>query len=66
MPGIPDYQTLMLPVLRIAAKGETTIPKVVEALAEEFHLTAEQLAERIPNGAFSSSTTGLIGRRPPS
>jgi restriction endonuclease Mrr len=39
----------MLPALRIAAEGETTIPKVVEALAEQFHLTAQQLAERIPS-----------------
>jgi restriction system protein len=48
MPVIPDYQTLMLPILRLAANGETTIPRVVEQLASEFSLTPEQLAERIP------------------
>jgi hypothetical protein len=26
MAGIPDYQSLMLPVLEIAAKGETSVP----------------------------------------
>jgi restriction system protein len=50
MPEIPDYQTLMLPVLRIAAEGETTVPRVVERLAEQFALKPEQLAERIPSG----------------
>ncbi|KUO56038.1 MAG: hypothetical protein APF80_12420 [Alphaproteobacteria bacterium BRH_c36] len=50
MAAIPDYQTLMLPVLRLAAEGETTIPNAVERLAVEFQLTPEQLAERIPSG----------------
>jgi restriction system protein len=50
MPAIPDYQTLMLPVLRLAANGEITIPRAVEALAQEFSLTPSQLAERIPSG----------------
>lgn len=50
MPAIPDYQTLMLPILRLAAEGETTIPRAVERLAVEFQLTPEQLAERIPSG----------------
>ena len=50
MPAIPDYQTLMLPVLRLAADGETTIPRVVERLAKEFSLTPDQLVERIPSG----------------
>lgn len=50
MPEIPDYQTLMLPVLRLAAEGETTIPKVVERLRIEFKLTPEQMAELLPSG----------------
>ncbi|HKA20107.1 MAG TPA: winged helix-turn-helix domain-containing protein [Blastocatellia bacterium] len=40
----------MLPVLRLAADGEVTIPSVVEVLAREFSLTPGQLAERIPSG----------------
>lgn len=50
MPVIPDYQTLMLPVLRLAAEGETTIPQAVQKLAVQFSLTPEQLAQRIPSG----------------
>ena len=30
--AIPDYQSLMLPVLRIAARGETRVPTAAEAL----------------------------------
>jgi len=32
---IPDYQTLMLPVLRLAAKGETRVPDVEQQLARD-------------------------------
>jgi len=32
---IPDFQTLMLPVLRSAAEGEVRISEVVEHLADE-------------------------------
>lgn len=50
MSNIPDYQTLMLPVLRLSAEVESTIPQAVQRLAVEFKLTPEQLAERIPSG----------------
>ncbi len=50
MAEIPDYQTLMLPLLRIAALGESSIPKAVEKLAVEFGLTSDQLAEMLPRG----------------
>ena len=48
--AIPDYQTLMLPVLKQSAAGEVRIGDVVEILASEFHLTDEELAELIPSG----------------
>ncbi|GJE62804.1 hypothetical protein MPOCJGCO_4940 [Methylobacterium trifolii] len=44
LPEIPDYQTLMLPVLRLAAEGETTIPKAVECIGAEFGLSPDQMA----------------------
>lgn len=50
MPEIPDYQTLMLPVLRLAAEGETTIPKVVERIQADFELTPDQMAALLPSG----------------
>jgi restriction system protein len=49
---IPDYQTLMLPLLRIAAVGESSVPKAVEKLGAEFGLTADQLAEMLPSGGI--------------
>ena len=48
--ALPDYQTLMLPVLRIAAEGETTLPHVVEAVASEFGVTSEERELTIQSG----------------
>ena len=39
---IPDFQTLMLPVLRLAAGGEIRISEVVDKLADEFSLTEDE------------------------
>jgi len=47
---IPDYQTLMLPVLRIAATGEQRVVDLVEPLADEFGLTPEEREEYLPSG----------------
>jgi restriction system protein len=47
---IPDYQSLMLPVLRLSAMDEVKISDAVERLAEEFHLTEEELGELLPSG----------------
>jgi restriction system protein len=33
--GIPDYQTVMLPVLRIAAEGEKRVVDVEDRIADE-------------------------------
>jgi restriction system protein len=48
--AIPDYQTLMLPVLKQAAAGEVRIGDVVDRLALEFQLSDEELAELVPSG----------------
>lgn len=48
---IPDYQTLMLPLLRIAADGqEHRFREVVEALAEQYGLTDEERTTLLPSG----------------
>ena len=52
MPDLPDYQTLMLPLLRAAAQGETNIMRVVEQIGAEFRLTPDQMTEAFPNGRF--------------
>lgn len=48
--SIPDYQTLMLPVLTAASEGEVQVGKVVEQLADQLGLTPEQRAELQPSG----------------
>jgi len=48
--AIPDYQTLMKPVLRSSAKGERHVSDVVAELDQEFGLSAEERAELLPSG----------------
>ncbi len=49
---IPDYQTLMLPVLRLASDGnEHKFSKAVEELADEFNLSTEERNELLPSGS---------------
>lgn len=47
--AVPDFQSLMLPVLRIAAAGETSLKACVDAIAQEFSLTPGDLAEMLPS-----------------
>lgn len=49
---IPDYQTLMLPVLKLAADGkEHKFSEAVEELADEFGLTTEERNDLLPSGS---------------
>ncbi len=47
---IPDYQSLMLPVLEIAANGETSVPEAEANVAERFSLTEGDREEMLPSG----------------
>lgn len=48
---IPDYQTLMLPLLRLAADGKDhTTREAVEILATEFQLTPVERSELLASG----------------
>ncbi|MAN47642.1 MAG: restriction endonuclease [Hyphomonas sp.] len=47
---IPDYQTLMLPVLRFAAEGETRVADVADRIANDLGLTAEEREQMLPSG----------------
>ncbi|QHS51810.1 restriction endonuclease [Edaphobacter sp. 12200R-103] len=51
--AIPDYQFLMLPVLREAAQGEVRIGAVVESLADELALSSEDRSALLPSGKQS-------------
>ena len=48
--AIPDYQTLMLPVLKLAAEGEWRVPNAAERIADQFGLTDEEREEVLPSG----------------
>ncbi len=50
--AVPDYQSLMLPLLKFAEikGGETSTTEAVEALAKELQLTDEDLKEMLPSG----------------
>ena len=48
--AIPDYQSLMLPVLVASSKGEVRIGSVVEELADQLALTPEERSELLPSG----------------
>lgn len=47
---IPDFQTLMLPVLRAASAGEVHGADVISQLADEFNLTPDERAELLSSG----------------
>jgi len=49
--AIPDYQSLMLPLLRfLGDKKERSMRETIDALAKEYGLSAEELRELLPSG----------------
>ncbi len=47
---IPDYQTLMLPVLKAAIDGEISTKEVISALADTYKLSTEDREQLLPSG----------------
>ncbi len=48
---IPDYQTLMLPLLRFASdQAEHTVREAVDVLTNELHLSNDERQELLPSG----------------
>lgn len=48
---VPDYQSVMLPLLKVLGDGEEhSLHEVIETLAEEFELTDEERRELLPSG----------------
>jgi len=49
--AIPDFQTIMLPLLQLAAdQQEHSLRNTIEALAEQYALTKEERRELLPSG----------------
>lgn len=51
--AIPDFQSLMLPVLKYAEHGEVRISDATEALAETLRLSPEERLQLLPSGKQS-------------
>lgn len=50
---IPDYETLMLPVLRLFAAGAKNVNECLPKLKEEFGITESEAEELIPSGRLT-------------
>lgn len=48
--SIPDYQTLMLPVLRLSADCPRSIREITAAVTQQFALTEEERRQELPSG----------------
>ncbi len=48
--AVPDFQSLMLPLLRFAADGEHSLAEARDHLAKEFSLSDSELTELLPSG----------------
>src|SRR4051812_36679557 len=49
--AVPDFQTLMLPLLKLASDGQQhTVSETVEQLAQQFQLTDDERNELLPSG----------------
>jgi hypothetical protein len=55
MMPIPDYQTLMLPLLKRAAKKEVRVPEISDEIADEFGLTQTERGWLLPSGRQKDS-----------
>ena len=58
--AIPDFQTVMLPLLTLANDGvEHPFREAVDRLADEFNLKDDERAELLPSGTAHSLTGTL-------
>ncbi len=59
--AIPDYQTIMLPLLKLVEDGrEYYLRDAIENLAHEFQLTEEEQKELLPSGQQAIFTTHYL------
>jgi restriction system protein len=52
--AIPDFQTLMLPVLKEISHAEQKTDGLVDKLSDQFNLSEEERNERLPSGAMTT------------
>lgn len=54
--AVPDFQSLMLPVLQVSSSGEVKISDAVRTLADQLQLTDEERLELLPSGRQTTFT----------
>ncbi|MFM9864244.1 MAG: restriction endonuclease [Micropepsaceae bacterium] len=47
---VPDYQELMLPLLKAAAQSEKSVPEIEPLIGEQFFLTRQEREQILPSG----------------
>lgn len=47
---VPDFQTLMLPILKLFAEGKSSIRECIDPLRKQFMITDEEAAETLQSG----------------
>ncbi|WP_082992382.1 winged helix-turn-helix domain-containing protein [Erythrobacter sp. QSSC1-22B] len=50
---IPDYKTLMLPVLKLFADGKTTVKDFLPFIEASFNISEEESQELMPSGSVT-------------
>lgn len=49
--AVPDFQSLMLPILKLAQDGrDHSVGEAIKVLASEFRLSEEEVRHRLPSG----------------
>lgn len=48
--AIPDYQSLMLPVLEVAAQGEARVPSAAARIADRLGISEDERDQMLPSG----------------
>jgi restriction system protein len=60
---VPDYQTLMRPLLSYAQDGgEKNIREEMKVITSQFNLTRQDLSELVPSGKDTLFANEFIGR----
>ena len=51
--AIPDYETLMLPLLKLFGDGALNVAACVPSLQKQFGITDDEAAELLPSGRIT-------------
>lgn len=62
--AIPDYQTIMLPLLKLASDGkEHSLKETYDKISDQFGLTEEERRELLPSGTQAIINNRIVWAR---